>query len=41
MTRLEVFGDPDTHWVRVTVDPANPALFTIEPMIVRENDPNR
>lgn len=41
MTRLEVFGDPDTHWVRVTIDPANPALFTIEPMIVPENDPNR
>ena len=41
LTRLEVFGDPDTHWARVTVDPANPALFTIDPMIVRENDPNR
>jgi predicted phosphodiesterase len=41
MTRLEVFGNPDTHWVRVTVDPADPALFKIEPMIVRENDPNR
>jgi len=41
LTRLEVFGDPDTHWVRVTVDPANPALFTIEQMVVPENDPNR
>jgi len=36
-TRLEVFGDPDSHWVRVTVDPAKPALFTIEPEIVPEN----
>ena len=39
-TRIEVFGDPDTHWVRVTVDPANPGLFTAEPAIVRENHPN-
>jgi hypothetical protein len=38
-TRLEVFGDPDTHWVRVTVDPANPGLFAIEPVIVPENLP--
>jgi hypothetical protein len=39
-TRLEVFGDPDTHWVRVTVDPASAGLFSIAPMIIRENDPN-
>lgn len=38
-TRVEVFGDPDVNWVRVTVDPANPALFTVEPMLVRENMP--
>lgn len=36
-TRLEVFGDPDSHWVRVTVDPGKPGLFTIEPEIVPEN----
>lgn len=36
-TRIEVFGFPDNHWVRVTVDPANPELFTAEPMVVREN----
>lgn len=36
-TRLEVFGDPDSHWVRVTVDPAKPALFMIEPEIIPEN----
>ena len=39
-TRLEVFGDPDTHWVRVTVDPAKPGLFVIEPEIVAENQAN-
>ncbi len=32
-TRLEVFGDPETHWVRVTVDPARPGLFVLEPEI--------
>ncbi|MDP2357106.1 MAG: hypothetical protein Q8M31_13740 [Beijerinckiaceae bacterium] len=36
-TRLEVFGDPESHWVRVTVDPQNPELFVIEPRIVPEN----
>lgn len=36
-TRLEVFGDPESHWVRVTVNPANPDLFTIEPQIIPEN----
>lgn len=38
-TRIEVFGDPDSHWVRVAVDPSNPALFTAEPMVVPENLP--
>ena len=28
-TRIEVYGPSDEHWVRVDVDPANPALFTI------------
>lgn len=36
-TRVEVFGDPDSHWVRVTVDPSKPALFSIEAEIVPEN----
>ncbi len=40
-TRLEVFGDPDSHWVKVSVDPANPALFVIEPQIVPENSAGR
>ena len=36
-TRLEVFGDPDSYWVRVMVDPADPGLFTIRPEIIQEN----
>jgi hypothetical protein len=36
-TRLEVFGDPDSHWVRVIVDPKVPGLFIIRPEIVAEN----
>ena len=36
-TRLEVFGTPQTHWVRVVVDPGDPALFTVKPEIVQKN----
>ena len=36
-TRLEVFGDPDSYWVRVMVDSADPGLFTIRPEIIPEN----
>ena len=36
-TRLEVFGDPDSHWVRVVVDPGQPGLFTIRPEVIPEN----
>lgn len=39
-TRVETFGDPDTHWVRITVDPSRPELFTIEAEIVPENKAN-
>lgn len=39
-TRIETFGDPDTHWVRITVDPSKPELFTIEPEIIPENKAN-
>lgn len=39
-TRLEVFGDPESHWVRVTVDKSRPGLFVIEPEIVPENAAN-
>jgi hypothetical protein len=39
-TRSETFGDPDTQWGRITVDPSKPELFTIEPEIVPENKAN-
>jgi hypothetical protein len=39
-TRLEVFGDPESHWVRVTVDRVKPGLFAIEPEIIAENKGN-
>ncbi len=39
-TRVETFGEPDTHWVRITVDPADPQLFVIRPEIIPENVAN-
>lgn len=36
-TRLETFGSPNVHWVKVTVDPKARSLFVIEPMIVAGN----
>jgi len=36
-TRVETFGDPETHWVRVTVDPADPQLFRFNAEIIPEN----
>jgi hypothetical protein len=35
-TRLQTFGSPSLHWVRVTVDVASDNLFTIQPVIVRQ-----
>jgi hypothetical protein len=40
-TRMETFGAPDSHWVRVFVDPADPQLLTFKPVIVPENVFNR
>ena len=40
-TRIETFGWPDTHWVRVTVEPSDPQLFRIRPEIVPENAASR
>lgn len=37
VTRMQVFGDGDVHAVRVRVDPADPALFNIAPLLVPEN----
>jgi len=39
-TRVETFGWPDSHWVRITVDPADPQLFRFNE-IVPENVVNR
>ncbi len=36
-TRVETFGNPDTHWVRVTVDPADPQVFSFKGEIIGEN----
>ena len=40
-TRVETFGDPDTHWVRVTVDAKDPQLFRFDQQIVFDNVVNR
>ena len=40
-TRMETFGWPDTHWVLVTIDPADPILFRFQPQIVPENIINK
>lgn len=39
-TRVETFGDPDSHKVRITVDPSKEALFLVEPEIVAGNRAN-
>lgn len=36
-TRIEGFGHPSQRWVQVSVDPADPQLFTVRPRIVAAN----
>jgi hypothetical protein len=36
-TRAESFGAVNMHWLRITVDPADPNLFSFTPMIVPAN----
>lgn len=36
-TRVETFGDPDVHWLRVTVNSDDPNVFTFRPQLVRKN----
>ena len=36
LTRLQTFGSPVLHWVRVTVDATSENVFTIHPVIVRQ-----
>ncbi len=40
-TRVETFGWPDSHWVSIEVDPAQPQVFTVRPRMVPSNSPNR
>lgn len=40
-TRVEVFGWPDSHWIKVEVDPADPQVFAVRPQIVPENRASR
>lgn len=35
LTRVQTFGSPSIHWVRVTVDPATPNVFSIQPVMVK------
>ena len=36
LTRLQTFGSPSLHWVRVTVDTASDNVFTVHPVVVRQ-----
>lgn len=36
-TRVETFGQPDHHWVHVSVDYTDPNLFVFRPRIVEQN----
>jgi len=36
LTRLQTFGSPLIHWVRVAVEPKNPNVFAIQPVIVKQ-----
>ena len=37
LLRVETFGNPETHWIKMTVDPTSKDLFTFERMIVAGN----
>lgn len=36
-TRVETFGTNDVHWVRVSIDPRDPEIFTVRQEIVAAN----
>lgn len=36
-TRVETIGYPDTHWIRVTINPEDPNVFSFRQEIVKEN----
>ena len=35
-TRVETFGSPSLHWVKVTVDPKSENVFQVQPVIVQQ-----
>jgi hypothetical protein len=35
-TRVETFGSPSLHWVKVTVDPKSENVFQVQPVIVKQ-----
>ncbi|TRZ97336.1 MAG: hypothetical protein D4R84_05390 [Rhodocyclaceae bacterium] len=36
LTRVQTFGSPSLHWVKVRVDTSSPNVFQVEPVIVRQ-----
>jgi len=36
LTRMQTFGSPSIHWVRVTVDPSSQEVFTVHPVTVKQ-----
>ena len=36
LTRVQTFGSPSIHWVRVSVDPKTPNVFSIQPVMVKQ-----
>jgi hypothetical protein len=36
-TRVETFGSPNVHWIKVSAHPEGGNLFTFEPMMVPGN----
>ncbi|MFT6589928.1 MAG: hypothetical protein ACJA2P_000769 [Rhodoferax sp.] len=36
LTRVQTFGSPSLHWVKVTVNPASEQVFMVQPMIVKQ-----
>ena len=36
-TRVATFGHPDTHWIRVTIDPSDPNVFRFRQETVKAN----
>ncbi|MDP8976267.1 MAG: hypothetical protein M3N28_07890 [Actinomycetota bacterium] len=37
LTRVETFGSPDIHWVRATVNPDDPEVFTFRQELIEAN----